>query len=260
MIFSEATKMNANIPIPVRYFTLDERLRESFSNDYRTEPRPLGSLAYVEAGVGEYLTEGRRFVLEPGDLLFIPGGGTYVSYWRPAPMMLAMQFRLARQPRIRYPVQKLSSIEGDREDFFRALDFENTGDFGRLEIFYRVCGRHFHELETVGSSSDDRIRPAIERIELEVERPMTVAELASLCHMSESHFYAIFRKSTGMSPIDYRRGQLVMQAERLLTLTELPIGEIAAKLGFESETYFRRVFKASLGVSPRDYRNAGAHL
>ncbi|MGE9290587.1 MAG: helix-turn-helix domain-containing protein [Puniceicoccales bacterium] len=40
----------------------------------------------------------------------------------------------------------------------------------------------------------------------------------------------------------------------LLTFTDLPVQEIAARVGLENPYYFSRLFKKRLGKSPSDYR------
>ena len=98
-----------------------------------------------------------------------------------------------------------------------------------------------------------RIQPALEYIESHYVEPMDVAQLAGMCALSESQFYDVFKKKTGMSPIRYRNHLRVRQAKLLLQSEEITSQEIAQLLGFESIHYFSRVFKEHTGISPSQY-------
>lgn len=45
------------------------------------------------------------------------------------------------------------------------------------------------------------------------------------------------------------------ESKRLLVETDLPIGEITYKVGFNNQTHFNRVFKAEMQISPSEYRS-----
>lgn len=47
----------------------------------------------------------------------------------------------------------------------------------------------------------------------------------------------------------------ISEAQRLLTNSDLNIGEIAFRVGFNSQSHFNRVFKSELNTSPSAYRN-----
>lgn len=45
------------------------------------------------------------------------------------------------------------------------------------------------------------------------------------------------------------------ESKRLLIETDLPIGEITYRVGFNNQTHFNRVFKAEMQISPSEYRS-----
>lgn len=88
-------------------------------------------------------------------------------------------------------------------------------------------------------------------------RDISVAELAARAHMSESNFYAVFRRNFGMSPMAYLNRYRLSAASVLLTRTDLTIAEVASSVGYTDPLYFSRQFHRLFQASPRDYRKAG---
>jgi two-component system response regulator YesN len=60
--------------------------------------------------------------------------------------------------------------------------------------------------------------------------------------------------AAGMSWEGYRQRARLLRAAVLLNEGALPIGVIAAEVGFESQSAFARAFKELMGSSPRRFR------
>jgi AraC-like DNA-binding protein len=69
-----------------------------------------------------------------------------------------------------------------------------------------------------------------------------------------------FKKETGQSLHDYVIVQRVVRARSLLLETDLPLREIAARLGYDSEFFFARQFKQVAQVTPGEYRRSGLFI
>ncbi len=48
----------------------------------------------------------------------------------------------------------------------------------------------------------------------------------------------------------------MVEAKRHLCHSEMPISEIAARLGYDDPLYFSRAFKHAVGHSPRTFRSS----
>ncbi len=77
---------------------------------------------------------------------------------------------------------------------------------------------------------------------------------AEYCNLSLSRFAHLFRDVVGMTPITYITKIKIDKAINLLSSTDMPIGEIAEKVGFSDQNYFGIAFKKAVGMSPKTYR------
>lgn len=66
----------------------------------------------------------------------------------------------------------------------------------------------------------------------------SIAEIAEMCHVSESGFRRRFQLYSGFSPREYKTQQLMRRAKAFLRSGDLTITEISAKLGYEDPAYF----------------------
>lgn len=98
---------------------------------------------------------------------------------------------------------------------------------------------------------------SIEYMKANIGKRLSAEELAKPFSYSASHYTAIFKKKTGMSPIDYFIKMKMHYACQLLSQSKLKIKQIAEKVGYDDPYYFSRLFKQVMNESPKDYRNRG---
>lgn len=73
--------------------------------------------------------------------------------------------------------------------------------------------------------------------------------------ISSSYFSSLFNELLQESVTSYLNRIRVEQAQRLLTVTMIPIKEIGFRCGFNSANVFGRVFKKFTGQSPKQFRD-----
>lgn len=101
---------------------------------------------------------------------------------------------------------------------------------------------------------DTRVRAATEFLSARLDRPLRLADAARAAGLSVSRLARLFRSQTGTSVQAYIEAQRLALARQRLTLTDEPIQDIAAALGFTNPFYFTRRFAKHAGMSPREYR------
>jgi len=63
-----------------------------------------------------------------------------------------------------------------------------------------------------------------------------------------------FHAATGCSPLAYLQEQRMRAAKELLESTNLTIGEVAFRVGYQDQGHFARLFARTMAVNPTDYR------
>ncbi len=101
---------------------------------------------------------------------------------------------------------------------------------------------------------DQRIQSVLTVIEQEYHAALTVETLAHTANLSPSHFAHLFRRETGVSPMQYLESIRLEQAQLLLLRTDLQIQEIASRVGFDDPFYFSTRFRRRLGCAPSAWR------
>ena len=77
--------------------------------------------------------------------------------------------------------------------------------------------------------------------------------------MSRASVYNRLKELTGYSIGDYVNEIRFTQAKEMLSGSDIPISEIASRLGFSSQRYFSTFFKNKTGLTPSAFRAANRH-
>ena len=105
-------------------------------------------------------------------------------------------------------------------------------------------------------AQDNMVRKVDEFVESNLERSISVDELARICHLHPNHFIRVFKKKTGETPARYIQIRKMETAKRLIEETSLPISEIMSRVGIIDAAQFSKKFRAFYGNAPRAYRKS----
>jgi len=89
---------------------------------------------------------------------------------------------------------------------------------------------------------------------LNLDRTLTVAELADRAHMSPRTFARRFTQETGTTPLRWLTGQRILLAQQLLEDTDDTVDAIADRVGFGNAAALRHHFRAGRNTTPDAYR------
>jgi AraC family transcriptional regulator len=110
------------------------------------------------------------------------------------------------------------------------------------------------EKPIAGQLSPRQLQAVQDYIAAHFAQNLSLQELANLVGLNPHYFCRLFKASLGMTPHQYLLKSRVDQAAQLLLQAELPIAEVAQKVGFYDQSRFTQVFRRWMGVTPKHYR------
>jgi transcriptional regulator GlxA family with amidase domain len=142
-------------------------------------------------------------------------------------------------------------------------------------LVYRIYGRSvarhvervfFHEIRNAFEGSrylddaaarhgDEDILQAQIWLQDNFDKPVVMAELAARFGMSLRTFNRRFREAVGDTPLEHLQELRLDTARQLLQNTNLSIGEIAQRCGYQDTAWFATLFRRFYDVTPRTYRH-----
>ena len=107
---------------------------------------------------------------------------------------------------------------------------------------------------TITSVDEQLMQKSLEYMEKNMDNPeYGVEELSCDLGMARMSLYRKLQSITGNTPTDFIRSIRLKRAAQLLQGSQLPIVEVANRVGFSSPSYFSKCFKEMFGVLPKQY-------
>ena len=162
-------------------------------------------------------------------------------------------------PRLDFDDEAFAEFEHLLELFlrFQRNDFpghncETLGVF--MCILGRLCDLWQQEEDLQQSYSSMNVTQILSYMAQNIDRDISLPELAAKNSMSVNTFLRHFRKTIGKTPMAYMRELRLKTSEDLLLHSRLQVEEIAFRCGFNNTSYFIATFKKYFGKTPENYR------
>lgn len=112
-------------------------------------------------------------------------------------------------------------------------------------------------LKPIPRTSAANSRAALERtkayIDSHYHENLTLEQLARIAELSPKYYADLFKKTYGLSTIDYVTEARLNHAKRLIAQSDMKLSDIAHQVGYNDEFYFSRKFKQATGLTPSAY-------
>ncbi len=105
-------------------------------------------------------------------------------------------------------------------------------------------------------SEEDDIKKAKNFILNNVNRDLTVKEVADHVHRSPEYFTKVFKKETGQNIKTYITQVKLDVAKDMLSNPNIPISLISCEIGYTNFSHFTQMFKKYENMTPTEYRKA----
>jgi len=99
-----------------------------------------------------------------------------------------------------------------------------------------------------------RLRRVLDYISMNLDKEITLTQLAAVAGLSVFHFARTFTRAMGISPHRYVSRMRLENAMTEIAAGKLSLAEVAFKAGFSSQASFTRAFYRVNGLTPGEYR------
>lgn len=100
------------------------------------------------------------------------------------------------------------------------------------------------------------LRRALNTMQRDYARPLSVEQLAQQSGYSSPHFHEIFHSHLGTTPHEFLIQLRIQKAKEQLVLTNDPVKTIAIECGFSHAAAFSHSFKQRTGMTPGSFRRS----
>jgi AraC-like DNA-binding protein len=119
-----------------------------------------------------------------------------------------------------------------------------------LQLFSRFLEKASLKQET----TDNRIIKVVRYIRENINRNISINELADFCYLTKDHFIRLFKKEMNCTPLQYINQKKIEKAQLMLVISDKSIKDIAYDLSFDNISYFYRLFRRLTGIPPSRYK------
>jgi len=117
-----------------------------------------------------------------------------------------------------------------------------------------ICRLSQRALDVRRRFAEDQVLKTVHYMAANLDRPLTLAQLAAIASWSPTHYSMVFRRQLNLSPVEYLLRLKIQRACERLRTTDASIAEVALDIGYDDPFYFSRLFRRRVGSSPRAYR------
>ncbi|WP_291862608.1 ATP-binding protein, partial [Marinilabilia sp.] len=160
--------------------------------------------------------------------------------------------------------QEAEGLEAGADDYitkpfnYEVLELKIRKQIDIRQQFRAKLEKQHYEIAPgeIGVTSLDEkfIRKATRFVETNISNTeLSVESFSREMGVSRGHLYNKILALTGKTPTEFIRIMRLKRGAQLLGKSQLNVGEIAFKVGFNDPKYFSRYFKDEFGVSPSEY-------
>lgn len=100
----------------------------------------------------------------------------------------------------------------------------------------------------------ERMQRVLTWLHTNYDKPLRLAPLSAIAHLTDSQLQRVFKRSTRMSISQYVTQLRIGRACQMLVQTDRPMTHIAAECGFSDAAHLAHQFRAAKGMPPTRYR------
>lgn len=231
---------------------------------FRGEKHQPYELVYVDRGQLHNLVRGQDILLSQQDFMIIDSNDWHTQYSDLAVSFLTISF-WAGDSRLSAIANKVFTLTPQLKSLFKKLLSHNqqkaySSDYAEsllkillIELLQKTDLSRSPQRPAADHPENAIVDQAIQIISENIQKKLTLEELASTVHVSVPYLYMLFEAHLGTSPGKYIAKIRIEECKVLLRNQQFSMGQIASSMGYSSLQHFSRQFKAICGITPTQY-------
>ena len=229
---------------------------------------------FIVDGSCEITIENKTYIGNAGDWFFIPAGTEhsyknhkekpFKKYWAHFDVLPDVEF--IEQLKLPYKIkaENFNKIKNIFSKLHKAISSNKFCDklliksylFNLLSEFISQSSPYEVEINNIRNVRIDKV---LRYINENLDKQLTLDDLAKQYFSHPNHFIRAFKDKTGSTPIKYIKQKKMERAKLLLETTDLTVNEIAEKLCFTDGAHLCRLFKEYFNTTPIKHREYNQH-
>ncbi len=249
---------------------------------YRERSVPIDQcvLIYCVKGSGRYKVNGKQYEVHANQYFILPSmiphayasnnDDPWTIYWIHFRGDLARYYEEGAEHPVTVSIN-ISSRIADRNNIFEDIFLTLSDGYTIENLRYATSLLHFYlgslrylplyrkyhkKTERDTGEVQTVVNAAVRYMKENIEKAVSLDDLAQYTGYSVSHFSTLFKSSTGHSPLNYFNLLKIEKACELLDTTDMKVNQISYKVGIDDSCYFSRLFTKTVGISPKKYKEA----
>ena len=234
------------------YFRIHNGIRHVKTVPYLSIAQAIEGNYDIRLGNGEFFNTGiGGFFVAPSDIQQTKISKQISCRWVLLKIKLNDLYRI--EDLYDFPVIVPDSIKSEMNSVFDRL-FTAKNIFDEYVCYYEIVRLLFLISKKRELKTPVYLESALNYIKDNYKSKITVNSLAQTVNLSESHFFSVFKKAMGTSPIAYLNNYRLSIAVEEMLKTDKTITEISNLVGIYDSIYFNKLFKKAYQMSPSQYR------
>lgn len=223
---------------------------------------------FIDQGTADFSVDDRSYAVSSGNILLLNANvehGTADAGFSGYSVMFSDLMLKGLPPGFLIPEKEDPVLDVKSEHFTlshflkdAAKEFaQNTDESGKIAslllnaVLLKIVRFKYAASPDHYASISERTKKFIEQ---NYHLELSLNDLANQIYVSPYHLSRTFKDEAGVSPIQYLIQHRIEIAKKLLENSNLPVSEIAYKVGYPNANYFNLIFKKIAGTSPGKYR------
>ena len=234
-------------------------LCKNSSRNGQMATRQVNAFNIRTSGSIEYCFENKRFVVNAGEMIFLPFGSSYTHRVlsqedSKSTIINFIGDSVSAIPTV-YSLENFTHNHMLFNNFGDLWNFGNAGDrYSCMSLLYELLS-FIYNYENLNYSEKKKfsvIKPAMKYLKKHIfDADLKIDELYKLCGVSHTYFRKIFLSETGFTPKEYVVEKRLSHAKVLIENADMEtVKELAFSVGYSDALYFSKAFKKKYGISP----------